>query len=66
MTARKSGEGQDATEDLKAKMREALERKRGNDTGVDLRAAGREKAHGPEVVGGGMKMHRRKTGGGGA
>ncbi len=57
-----------ANEDLKAKMREALERKkqggakgRGGDNPV------REKAHGSEVAGGAApKMHRRKAGGGGS
>ncbi len=58
-----------ANEDLKAKMREALERKKkggakglqGSDNPV------REKAHGSEVAGGAApKMHRRKAGGGGS
>jgi hypothetical protein len=58
-----------ANEDLKAKMREALERKKkggakglqGDDNPV------REKAHGSEVAGGAApKMHRRKAGGGGS
>ena len=58
-----------ANEDLKAKMREALERKnksggrggKGGDNPV------REKAHGSEVAGGATpKMHRRKAGGGGS
>ncbi len=56
-------------EDLKARMREALERKqRGNGRGAgDGRGAGgREKAHGPEVQGSAPKMHRRKAGGGGS
>ncbi|MGH3414743.1 MAG: DUF5302 domain-containing protein [Marmoricola sp.] len=55
-------------EDLKAKMREALERKRGashpDDSGEQQ---GHEKANGPEVNGGAApKMHRRKAGGGGS
>ena len=56
-------------EDLKAKMREALERKRGtarSNGGAAQAGGGREKAHGPEVQGGAPKMHRRKAGGGGS
>lgn len=55
-----------SNEDLKAKMREALSRKQAHNHPDDS-AAGRAKAHGPEVAGGsGPKMHRRKAGGGGA
>lgn len=58
-------EGQN--DDLKAKMREALERKQANDKGVSKDGPVKEKAHGSEVHGGaGVKMHRRKAGGGGA
>jgi hypothetical protein len=53
-------------EDLKAKMREALARKQGNGRGVNRPAGAKEKAHGPEVLGGAPKMHRRKAGGGGS
>ena len=54
-------------EDLKAKMREALERKQSNDRGVPKDRPVKEKAHGSEVTGGaGPKMHRRKAGGGGS
>lgn len=54
-------------EDLKAKMREALDRKRANDRGVPVDGPTKEKAHGPEVSGNtGPKMHRRKAGGGGS
>ena len=54
-------------EDLKAKMREALERKQANDRGVPHDGPVKEKAHGSEVTGGaGPKMHRRKAGGGGS
>ncbi|GAB2884869.1 DUF5302 domain-containing protein [Nocardioides pacificus] len=53
-------------DDLKAKMREALERKQANDRGVDHSAGAPEKAHGSEVIGGAPKMHRRKAGGGGS
>lgn len=52
-------------EDLKAKMREALERKQAHDHPDDT-AGSQGKAHGPEVVGGAPKMHRRKAGGGGS
>ncbi len=55
-----------APQDVKAKMREALARKQGNDPGVPHPAESRDKAHGPEVVGGAPKMHRRKAGGGGS
>ena len=55
-----------ANEDLKAKMREALDRKKSNDRGVPKEGPSKEKAHGSEVVGGAPKMHRRKAGGGGA
>ncbi|HET6166523.1 MAG TPA: DUF5302 domain-containing protein [Marmoricola sp.] len=56
-----------ANDDLKAKMREALDRKQANDRGVPKDAPSKEKAHGSEVAGGaGPKMHRRKAGGGGA
>lgn len=52
--------------DIKARMREALERKKGNDPGVAHPAGSPEKAHGPEVLGTGPKVHRRKAGGGGS
>ncbi len=56
-----------ANEDIKAKMREALERKQANDRGVPQDGPVKEKAHGSEVTGGaGPKMHRRKAGGGGS
>jgi len=53
-------------DDLKAKMREALEKKNKKAKGVQEGGPLREKAHGSEVVGGAPKMHRRKAGGGGA
>ena len=53
-------------EGVKAKMREALDRKNARERGVHQDAPLREKAHGSEVAGGGPKMHRRKAGGGGA
>ena len=56
-----------ANEDLKAKMREALDRKNAQAKGVSEDAPLKEKAHGSEVQGGtGPKMHRRKAGGGGS
>jgi len=53
-------------DDIKAKMREALERKNSQEKGVHQDAPVKEKAHGSEVVGGAPKMHRRKAGGGGS
>ena len=61
--------GSPGNEDLKAKMREALERKRRNQDPSDPGAEhhehdrGHAESHGPA---GGPKMHRRKAGGGGA
>jgi hypothetical protein len=56
-----------ANEDLKAKMREALDRKASRSKGVDQDQPLHEKAHGPEVEGGAApKVHRRKAGGGGS
>jgi hypothetical protein len=53
--------------DVKAKMREALERKKTKAKGVREDGPVREKAHGSEVHGGAApKMHRRKAGGGGS
>ena len=55
-----------ANEDLKAKMREALDRKKGHHHPDDS-AGNQGKAHGPEVAGGAApKVHRRKAGGGGS
>lgn len=55
-----------ANDDLKAKMREALERKQANDRGVPKDGPVKEKAHGSEVTDTAPKMHRRKAGGGGS
>lgn len=55
-----------ANDDLKAKMREALDRKNSNEKGVHKDRPAPEKAHGSEVIGGAPKMHRRKAGGGGS
>lgn len=53
-------------EDLKAKMRAALDRKKGNDRGVDEHGHAKEKAHETHGPQGGVHMHRRKAGGGGS
>jgi len=53
-------------DDLKAKMREALEWKKGGSHAHAEAAGAKEKAHGSEVQGGAPKMHRRKAGGGGS
>jgi len=56
-----------ANDDLKAKMREALEKKNSQEKGVHQDGPAPEKAHGSEVEGGAApQMHRRKAGGGGA
>ncbi|KRA38396.1 MULTISPECIES: DUF5302 domain-containing protein [unclassified Nocardioides] len=55
-----------ANDDLKAKMREALDRKNNKGKSLTEDVPGKEKAHGSEVVGGAPKMHRRKAGGGGS
>ena len=56
-----------ANEDLKAKMREALDKKSSASKGVDQGTPLHEKAHGAEVEGGAApKVHRRKAGGGGS
>lgn len=65
-TPHDDGSPAETNEDLKAKMREALERKNGNRKGVAHPAGPKEKAHGSEVLGAGPKMHRRKAGGGGS
>jgi hypothetical protein len=57
---------QAGNEDIKAKMREALDRKQSNDRGVPKDRPVKEKANGSEVTGGGPKIHRRKAGGGGS
>jgi hypothetical protein len=58
---------QHANDDLKARMREALDRKRANDRGVPAQGPTKEKTHGAEVAGGATpRLHRRKAGGGGA
>lgn len=61
--------GKGANDDLKAKMREALDRKNHDEHGVHDDGPVHEKAHGSEVVGKNQgpqnQMHRRKAGGGG-
>jgi hypothetical protein len=52
-----------ASEDVKAKMRAALDRKQANDRGVPQDGPVREKAHGAEVAGGATpRLRRRKSG----
>jgi hypothetical protein len=59
-------DAKDSNDDLKAKMREALERKKSHG-GINPSGPQKEKAHGAEVAGGAApKMHRRKAGGGGS
>lgn len=55
-------------EDLKAKMREALDRKNGVEQGVHEDGPIKEKAHGSEIADRNVAppMHRRKAGGGGS
>ena len=52
-------------DDIKAKMREALEKKqdakRSSAEGAEG-AEGSEKVHGPEVLGAGKRVHRHKSG----
>lgn len=57
---------QHGNDDIKAKMREALDRKKGTARGVAHPAGAKEKAHGSEVTDAAPKMHRRKAGGGGS
>lgn len=64
MTAENPGHA--ANEDLKAKMREVLDKKNAGRRGVKQDGPVPEKAHGSEVVGTGPKLHRRKAGGGGS
>jgi len=61
-----TGDANGANDDLKARMKEALERKKAGARGVPHGAPAPEKAHGSEVAGGGPRMHRRKSGGGGS
>jgi hypothetical protein len=57
-------------EDLKEKMRQALEAKKGREQGgadAHTDEVVHEKVHGPEVSGSAApQMHRRKAGGGGS
>ena len=56
-----------SNEDIKAKMRELLDKKNDREKGVHEDGPVPEKAHGPEVTGAtGPKVHRRKAGGGGS
>ena len=60
-------QGSKGNDDIKAKMRAALDRKKPHDD-VDGRGHDKEKERGPETHGplGGVHMHRRKAGGGGS
>lgn len=49
-------------DDLKAKMREAIEKKQDSEHASAQRAEQSEKVHGSEVLGGGRRLHRRKSG----
>lgn len=51
-----------SNDDLKAKMREALEKKQGAKHASAKGADDSEKVHGSEVVGAGKRVHRRKSG----
>jgi hypothetical protein len=51
-------------DDIKAKMREALERKQANDRGVEGRRHTKQKPHQTHGPLGGAQMFRRKVGGG--
>lgn len=55
-----------ANDDLKAKMRAALDKKNSQERGVHQDGPVKEKAHGSEVMDAAPKMHRRKAGGGGS
>ncbi len=57
-----------ANDDLKARMKEALDRKNDHELGVHADGPSKEKTHGSEVADRnvGVPMHRRKAGGGGA
>lgn len=56
-----------ANDDLKAKMREALDRKKAHDS-VAEEGHRKEKGQGGDTHGplGGVQLHRRKAGGGGS
>jgi len=49
-------------DDLKAKMREALDKKKAGSGGAANGAEAKEKVHGSEVTDRAPKMHRRKSG----
>jgi hypothetical protein len=49
-------------DDLKAKMREALEKKQDAKHASAEGKDGSDKVHGPEVHGPGKRVHRRKSG----
>ena len=49
-------------DDIKAKMREALEKKQDAKHATAEGSESSEKVHGPEVHGPGKRVHRRKSG----
>lgn len=51
-----------SNDDIKSKMREALEKKQEARHASADGADGSEKVHGPEVAGPGKRVHRRKSG----
>ena len=51
-----------SNDDLKAKMREALEKKQNAKHASAKGADGADKVHGSEVEGPGKRVHRRKSG----
>ncbi|HJR89209.1 MAG TPA: DUF5302 domain-containing protein [Aeromicrobium sp.] len=51
-----------SNDDIKAKMREALEKKQETTHNSADGAEEAEKVHGPEVLGAGKRVHRRKSG----
>ncbi|MGZ4428512.1 MAG: DUF5302 domain-containing protein [Nocardioidaceae bacterium] len=57
---------ENGNDDIKAKMREALDRKHAHDSGVGHKGHEKEKGHETHGPQGGVHMHRRKAGGGGA
>ena len=54
--------GRVTNDDIKAKMREALEKKQDAKHGSAEGTEASEKVHGPEVHGAGKRIHRRKSG----
>jgi hypothetical protein len=53
-------------DEIMAKMREALDKKKSNDSGVDEHGHPHEQPHKTQGPQGGVHLHRRKAGGGGS